>query len=106
MAKCNDGAKATRMSNIFEGICVNTIVFTRPILSAIFAAAMKDKAVRIPAAEKIYDKIMRSAPNFVKNHRETTLWITKPPANESTAKRTDNLPTIFFDLGDRVCLID
>jgi len=30
--------------------------------------------------------------------------MTNPPAKESTAKRPDNLPTISFDLGDRVCL--
>src|ERR1700752_2430495 len=106
MANCSVGANATRISKTFEGICVNTIVFTRPILSAIFAAAMYDKAVKIPAAEKRYDKIIRSAPNLGNNHTENTLWITKPPANESTAKRADSLPTIFFDLGDRVCLIE
>ena len=32
------------------------------------------------------------------------LCITKPPPKESIAKRPDNLPTIFFDVGDRVCV--
>jgi hypothetical protein len=53
MASCKVGAKATKISKRLDGICVNTIVFTRPILSAIFAAAIYEKAVSIPAAEKI-----------------------------------------------------
>jgi hypothetical protein len=32
------------------------------------------------------------------------LCITKPPPKESIAKSPDNLPTIFFDVGDRVCV--
>jgi hypothetical protein len=54
--------------------------------------------------EKIYDRVVNSTPNFVKNQKETILWITKPPAKESIAKRPDSVVTISFDFGDRVCL--
>src|SRR6476620_12080725 len=52
-AICKEGANATKMSKILDGRCVNTIVFTRPILSAIFAAAIYDKPVKTLADEKI-----------------------------------------------------
>ena len=72
-----------------------------PILSAIFAAAINEKAVRTPDTEKMYDKVVKSAPNRVKNQNDTMLWIIKPPAKESIAKRPDNLITILRDLGVR-----
>jgi hypothetical protein len=52
----------------------------------------------------MYDKVVNSTPNFVKNHNETILWITKPPATESRVKREDNLPMICLDFGVRTCL--
>src|ERR687886_759915 len=67
------GANATSISKIFDGMCVNTIVFIKPILSASFAATKKEKAVRTPAMEKICDKVVNSTPNFVKNQKETIL---------------------------------
>jgi len=72
-----------------------------PILSAIFAAAINEKAVRTADAEKMYDNVIKSAPNRAKNQNETMLWIIKPPAKESTAKRPDSLITILLDLGVR-----
>src|SRR5579884_486540 len=101
MAIGRAGANATNISNTLEGICVNTIVLTSPILSAILAATINENAVRAPAIEKIYDRVVRSAPNLVKNQKDTILWITKPPANESTAKSADTLGTIFLDCMDR-----
>ena len=47
------GANATSISKILDGICVKTIVLIKPILSAIFAAARNENAVRTPAIEKI-----------------------------------------------------
>jgi hypothetical protein len=72
-----------------------------PILSAIFAAAIYEKAVRTADIEKIYANVVKSAPNRVKNQNDTMLRIIKPPAKESTAKRPDNLMTILLDLGVR-----
>jgi hypothetical protein len=57
----------------FRIICVNTIVFISPILSASFAATRNENAVKTPAMEKIYDRVVNSTPNFVKNQKETIL---------------------------------
>lgn len=97
------GAKPTRMSRMFEGIQLKTIVFTRPILSAIFEAARKERAVSAPAIEKMYERAVSSTPNWVKNQNDTILYMTNPPANESTANKPDRRPTILLDLGDSIC---
>ena len=54
-------------------MCVKTMVLTRPILSAILAAARNEKAVRTPAIEKMYDKVVKSRPNLVKNQKAMML---------------------------------
>jgi hypothetical protein len=67
------GANATSIIKILEGICVNTIVFIRPILSASFAATRNEKAVITRAIAKMCDRVVNSTPNFVKNHKYTIL---------------------------------
>ena len=58
------GANASNINKMFDGMCVNTIVFTSPIFEAIFVASRNETAVKTPAAEKIYDNVVRSAPNL------------------------------------------
>jgi hypothetical protein len=65
MASGSVGANATSMIKILDGMCVNTIVLIRPILSEIFAATRNENAVRTPATEKMYDSVVKSTPNFV-----------------------------------------
>src|SRR5437867_13401015 len=89
---------------MLDGMCVKTMVLTRPILSAILAAARNEKAVRTPAIEKMYDKVVKLRPNLVKNQKATMLRLTKPPPNESKENNPDNLPTIFFVPGDSTCV--
>jgi hypothetical protein len=38
-----------------------------------FAATRNENAVKTPAMEKIYDRVVNSTPNFVKNQKETIL---------------------------------
>jgi hypothetical protein len=73
MANGSVGANATSIIRILDGICVNTIVFIKPILSASFAATRNEKAVRTPAIVKICDRVVNSTPNFVKNQKHTIL---------------------------------
>ena len=53
MATEREGATATSIIRILEGIWVKTIVLINPTLSAIFADTINEKAVRIPATEKM-----------------------------------------------------
>ena len=76
--------------------CINE---SNPISN--FCTVINEKAVRTPDTEKMYDKVVKSAPNRVKNQNDTMLWMIKPPAKESIAKRPDNLRTILRDLGVR-----
>lgn len=46
------GANGIAARRMFEGMCVNTIVLTNPILRAILAASRNEMAVTIWAAEK------------------------------------------------------
>ncbi|GKS66826.1 hypothetical protein YTPLAS73_03730 [Nitrosarchaeum sp.] len=48
------------------------MVFTRSILSAIFAVKKNEIAVNTTATEKIIDKVVRSS-NFVKNQKAIML---------------------------------
>jgi hypothetical protein len=73
MANGSVGANATSISKILDGICVNTMVFIKPILSASFAATRNENAVRMPAIEKMYDRVVNSTPNFAKNQKDTML---------------------------------
>ena len=67
---------------------VKTIVLMRPIHQQFLQAAINEKAVRTPDTEAMYDNVVKSAPNRVKNQNETMLWIIKPPANEFNSKET------------------
>jgi hypothetical protein len=49
------------------------MVFTSPILSAILAAAKNENAVSTPATENMYDSVVNSIPNLLKNQNETIL---------------------------------
>src|SRR6185312_11369845 len=60
-----DGAKVSSISRTFDGMCVKTIVFTRPIFDAIFEDAIYEMAVSTPATANMYDNEERSAPNLV-----------------------------------------
>src|SRR5919199_5401250 len=73
MANGSVGANATSIIKILDGICVNTIVFIKPILAASLAATRNEKAVRTPAIEKIRDRVVNSTPNLVKNQNDTIL---------------------------------
>ncbi len=73
MAHSGVGASPTKISNTFDGICVKTMVFTSPILSAILVAAKNENAVSTPATENMYDSVVNSIPNLLKNQNETIL---------------------------------
>src|SRR6185437_8455809 len=77
-----DGAKASSISRTFDGMCVKTIVFTRPIFDAIFEDAIYEMAVSTPATANMYDNEERSAPN------------------ESTAKSEDIFQIMLLDFGE------
>ena len=49
---------------MLAGKWVKTIVLIKPILSAILAAAMNEKAVTTPEIDRMYDIVERSAPNL------------------------------------------
>ncbi len=66
MAKSGVGANPTRISNTFDGMCVKTIVFTSPILSAILAAPKNENAVSTPATENMYESVVSSNTEFAK----------------------------------------
>ena len=67
------GAKATAIRNRFDGMCVNTIVFIRPILAAIRAASHRENAARIWAKENISASSPSSRPKCVLNQKATRL---------------------------------
>jgi hypothetical protein len=58
------GANATTIIRMLAGKWVKTIVLIKPILSAILAAAMNEKAVTTPEIDRMYDIVERSAPNL------------------------------------------
>lgn len=58
------GANATKIIRMLAGKWAKTIVLIKPILSAIFAAIMNEKAVITPDIDRMYDIVERSAPNF------------------------------------------
>ncbi len=73
MANSGVGANPTKISNTFDGICVKTMVFTSPILSAILAAAKNENAVSTAPTENMYDSMVNSIPNLLKNQSDTIL---------------------------------
>ena len=73
MANSGVGAKPTKISNTFDGICVKTIVFTSPILSAILAAPKNENAVSTAPTENMYERVANSIPNLLKNQSDTIL---------------------------------
>ncbi len=100
-SKGNVGAKATKTVSMFAGMCVKTIVFMSPILSASLVARTYENAVSTPAIEKINARSVSGTPNLVKNQNDTILCITNPPAKESMEKSAESFQIIFFDCGDR-----
>jgi hypothetical protein len=85
------GANAAAMRQMLDGICVKTIVLTRPKRFPSQAATGYEKAVRIfdqkkKALAAVSDRSKRS-----NNHSARRDWTTKPPANESRLNRAASL---------------
>ena len=58
----SEGANAMAIIRMLDGRWVKTIALIRPILSAIHAVAINEKAVITPEMDRMYDIVERSAP--------------------------------------------
>ena len=72
---------------LLEGMCVKTIVFTRPIRPASLAATQREIAVSRWDAKNIRPSACAEMPKRVKNQYDARLCPNKPVPKLSTAKR-------------------
>ena len=85
------GANAAKMRQMLDGICVNTIVLTRPKRLPRRAATGYENAVstfdqKKNALAAASDRSKRS-----NSHSASSDWTTKPPAKESRLNRAASL---------------
>ena len=91
----------TMISKMFDGRCVNTIVFSSPNRAPTVAAAMDDAAWSKPAAKNTADINSSDAPKVRSNQKTMNTVTTKPPANASTANSDASLVTRLLDRSRR-----
>src|SRR5436309_15912885 len=77
------GATAATMRQRLDGICVNTIVFTRPKRLASHAATGKENAARVLDQKKNTLVAVSERSKRSKSHSAISDCTAKPPANES-----------------------
>ena len=81
----------------FEGRCVKTMVFRRPIRAPSQPATIEDPAWSSPTPKKTSPMSSGPAPNWRPNQNTMKLWTMKPPANASTEKSAASLRTMLRD---------
>ena len=85
IASARVGISGMQINKMFEGRCVNTIVFNSPKRAPTRAAAIEDAAWRSPAAKITADISSGDAPNRRSNQNTMNTVTMNPPANESIA---------------------
>ncbi|KGS78034.1 putative lipoprotein [Burkholderia pseudomallei MSHR5596] len=80
----SEGAKAAPIRQTLDGICVNTIVFSRPILRDSGVAASWEPAESKPAQKKNRPAAATESPKRCISHSDSSELTTRPPANAST----------------------
>ena len=81
------GPTGTRASSTFDGRCVKTIVFSRPMRSASQPAAIDEPAWSRPTPKKTRPITSAVAPKRRPNQKTMNDCTMNPPANASSAKR-------------------
>lgn len=81
------GAMAARIRHTLEGMCVNTMVFTRPICRESQAATGNEKAASRPDQKKNKPAADSDRPNLLNSHSAMSDCTANPPAKASILKR-------------------
>ncbi len=92
------GTNGIAIIAMLEGMCVNTIVFTNPILRANRTATPMDTAVSTADPKNIKPRDPGSMPNFVKKKYAARLCATRPVPKLSTLKRPARVNILRRDL--------
>ena len=96
-ASSSVGANAAPTRHRFAGICVNTIVLTRPIRRASTGAASCDAALKSPVQKKKAPAAASDMPKRSKSQSASSELTTRPPANESRLNRPASRQTMPRD---------
>ncbi len=87
-----------------DGMCVNTIVLTRPIRFAMRTATRYEAAVRMPVQKNSVPAAASDSEKVWYSHSASIDCTTKPPPNASRLKSAASVYTVFFDFFERrVC---
>jgi hypothetical protein len=81
------GATAATMRHTLDGMCVNTMVLTRPIRRESHAATGNENADSTPLPKKKRPAVESDRSNLLNSQRATSDCTAKPPANESMLNR-------------------
>ena len=77
------GIKGTRIKNMFDGMCVNTIVFTSPMRADSHAATGKENADSTPVQKKNIPTAASDRPNLLNSHSAISDCTANPLPKES-----------------------
>src|SRR6516164_2323800 len=91
------GAKGTSIKQAFDGRCVKTIVFTRPIRRASRTATGYEKAERRPDQKNKAPAAVSDKPKWSNSQSASSDWTKKPPPNESRLNNAAKVKTIRRD---------
>src|SRR6516162_7919313 len=91
------GAKGTSIKQTFDGRCVKTIVFTRPMRRASRTAIGYEKAERRPDQKNKEPAAVSDNPKWSNSHSASSDWTKKPPPNESRLNSAAKVNTIRRD---------
>src|SRR6516162_3682446 len=91
------GAEGTSIKQTFDGRCVKTIVFTRPIRRASRTATGYEKADRRPDQKNNEPAAVSDKPKWSNSHKASRDWTKKPPPNESRLNSAAKVNTIRRD---------
>src|SRR5215472_4568582 len=91
------GAKGTSIKQKFDGRCVKTIVFTRPIRRASRTATGYEKADRRPDQKNNEPAAVSDKPKWSNSHNASRDWTKKPPPHESRLNNAAKVNTIRRD---------
>ena len=95
------GESATRTSSTLAGMCVNTIVFTKPMRWDMRTAISDENAEMIPAPKNSAPNDSIDTLNRPNIHNAKMACVAKPPPKESRLNRADNIKTVLRDSGER-----
>ena len=85
------GINTTPMSKKLEGMCVKTMVRTRPIRLAILTEITEENAASTPHIKKTAPNVLTAGSNLLKAHNAKIAFVVNPVPSESMLNRMESL---------------